>query len=213
MTDKLSLYNGAMAVLGESRKLANLSENREPRHKLDDIWDRDLVDRVLQHGQWNFASRTVQLEASPSTTPSFGYQFAFDKPTDFIRTMGVASDEYFKQPLTQYEDEASWWFADIETIYAKYVSNDSQYGSDFSLWPPNFVEYVEHYLAYKVGPTATGLDIDSDVLEKKMKKALTEAKATDAMESPTRFPPKGNWASSRQGFGTGERGNRNQLIG
>ena len=213
MTDKLSIYNGALTVLGEARKLANLTENREPRFKLDDIWDNDMIDRVLQHGQWNFASRTVELQASTSITPSFGYQFAFDKPSDFLRTMGVASDEYFKQPLTQYQDEAAWWFADIETLYATYVSNDSQYGNDFSLWPPNFTEYVEHYMAYKVAPTITGLDFSEVRLKRKMKDALKEAKATDAMESPVKFPPKGNWAASRQGFKQGERGNRNQLIG
>ena len=209
---KLSIYNGALNILGE-RKLASLTENREPRFKLDDIYDNDLINRVLQHGQWNFAARTVQLEASPSTTPSFGYEFAFDKPTDFIRTMGVASDEYFLQPLTQYSDEAKWWFADIETIYVQYVSNDSQFGGDFSLWQPNFTEYVEHYLAYKVAPRLTGLDYDSTVLQRKMKFQLSEAKATDAMESPVKFLPKGNWAASRQGFAQGERGNRRQLIG
>ena len=212
MTDKLSIYNGALNILGE-RKLASLTENREPRHKLDEIWDNDLIDRVLQHGQWNFASRTVQLEASPSVTPSFGYQFAFDKPVDFIRTMGIGSDEYFLQPLTQYNDEAKWWFADIETIYARYVSNDSQYGGDFSLWQPNFTEYVEHYMAYKVAPRITGLDFSDKVVQGKMKTALLEAKATDAMEAPVKFPPKGNWSASRQGFAQGERGNRRQLIG
>lgn len=212
MTSKLTIYNGALTILGE-RKLATVTENRPARFKLDDIYDNDLLDRVLQHGQWNFAKRTVELQASTSTTPSFGYQFAFDKPTDFIRTLKVAADAFFQQPLTQYEDEASWWFADIETLYASYVSNDSQYGTDFSLWPPNFTEYVEHYLAYKTAPTIAGLNFNEDELEKKKDKKLLEAKATDAMESPTRFLPKGNWASARQGFGSGERGNRNQLIG
>jgi len=212
MTDKLSIYNGALTILGE-RKLATLTENRAPRRKLDDVWDNDMVDRVLQHGQWNFAARTVELQASTSTTPEFGYQFAFDKPDDHIRTMGVASDEYFKQPLTEYADESLWWFADIETIYARYVSNDSQYGGDFSLWAENFTEYVEHYMAQKVAPRITGLDYDSVELKRLAKHMLLQAKATDAMEQPVKFLPKGNWASSRQGFGTGERGNRNQLIG
>ena len=85
MPSKLTIYNGALAVVGD-RKLASLSENREPRFKLDDIWDNEIIDRVLQMGQWNFAKRTVALSASPSVSPSFGYQFAFDKPVDFIRT-------------------------------------------------------------------------------------------------------------------------------
>lgn len=212
MPTRLTIYNGALNIIGE-RRLTDLSEDREARYKLDDIWDNDLIDRVLQMGQWNFAGRSVELQASPSVTPQFGYQFAFDKPTDFIRTMKVANDEYFKMPLTQYSDEAAWWFADLETIYVQYVSNDAQYGSDFSLWPFNFTEMVEHYMAYKVAPRLTGLDFDSNALLGKWKLQLRDAKAVDAMEAAAKFPPKGGWASSRQGFRSGERGKRNQLIG
>lgn len=212
MTDKLSLYNGALTVIGE-RKLANLTENREARRKLDDVWDNDLIDRVLQMGQWRFAGRSVELEASPSVTPSFGYQFAFDRPTDWIRTMKLAQDEYFKQPLTRVSVESSFWFSDLELIYVQYVSNDTQYGSDFSLWTVNFTEMVEHYMAFKVAPRLTGLDLDSSTLEAKWKRWKTDAKATDGMEESAKWPPKGAWASSRQGFRSGERGKNTQLIG
>ena len=214
MTSQLLLYNGALTVLGE-RKLANLTENREPRYKLDDIWDNNLVNRVLQMGQWYFAQRTLELSASASITPSFGYQFGFDVPLDWMRTMAVCYDEYFQLPITRYSREASWWFSDVETIYVKYVSNDAQFGLDFSLWPPNFTEMVEHYMAMKVAPRLTGLDFSRTELLSKWKMWLMETKATDAMEDPAKFPPKGGWARSRQGFRAADfdRGSRNQLIG
>ena len=214
MPSKLTIYNGSLTVLGE-RKLADLTENREPRYKLDDVYDNDMVRRLLQMGQWNFAKRTVALTASPSVTPSFGYQFAFDKPTDFIRTMAVCHDEYFNIPITRYSDEANWWFCDQEEIFVAYVSDDVQWGGDFSLWPPNFTEMAEHYMAMKVAPKLSGLDISDKKLLQKWKLWLAEAKATDAMESPAKFPPKGGWARSRTGFRSGqnERGNRSQLIG
>lgn len=214
MASKLTLYNGALTILGET-KLASLTENREPRFKLDDIFDNDLFDRVLQHGQWNFAARAVELTAETTFTPEFGYQFGFAKPTDFIRTMGVAYDEYFNRPISQYSDESKFLFCDAEVIFFKYVSNDEQFGGDLSLWQPNFVEYVEHYLAYKVAPRLSGLDFSDTGLQRKMKFQLAEAKATDAMESPAKFAPKGGWARSREGFrsGVNDRGNRSQLLG
>lgn len=214
MADQLSIYNGALTILGE-RKLGTLTENRPPRHKLDDIWDNEMIDRVLQHGQWKFAARSVELQASPSITPGFGYQFGFDKPSDFIRTMQIAYDELFQQPVTRYSDESKFIFTDTETIFYQYVSNDVQFGGDISLWQPNFVEYVEHYMAYKVAPRLSGLDFSDTDLQGKMKFQLSEAKATDAMEAPARFAPRGGWAASRQGFrsGEGDRGNRSQLIG
>jgi hypothetical protein len=212
---QLSIYNGALTILGE-RRLADLDENREPRYELDDIWDNMMFERVLQMGLWNFAARSVQLTASPSVTPSFGYQFAFDKPeADFIRTMMVCYDEYFNLPITRYSDEGQWIFADTETIYLKYVSDDVEFGTDFSLWPANFTEFVEHYMAYKVAPRLTGLDLKERTMEYKYERALLKARNSDAMESPARFAPQGGWANSRQGFRTGnrERGNRGQLIG
>jgi len=214
MTSQINLYNGALTVLGE-RALVNLTENREPRYELDKIYSNDLVDRVLQMGQWYFAQRTLQLNASPSITPSFGYQYGFDVPLDWKRTMAVCYDEYFQLPITRYSREGAWWFSDVDPIYVKYVSNDVQFGADFSLWPPNFTEMVEHYLAMKVAPRLTGLDFSRTELLAKWKMWLAEAKATDAMEDPAKFPPKGGWARSRQGFRAADfdRGSRNQLIG
>ncbi len=213
MPSKLTIYNGALTILGE-RKLTDLTENREPRWKLDTIWDNEFVDRVLQLGQWNFAQRTVQLEYSPSITPSFGYQYAFDKPLDFIRTLGLCHDEYFTIPITRYSDESAWIFTDAQIIYLKYVSNDVQWGGDYSLWPANFTEFAEHYLAYKVGPTLAGMNFNERELERKQKTLLLEAKSTDAMEQPAKFAPKGGWAQSRQGFrSSGDRGSRSKLIG
>jgi hypothetical protein len=215
MTDKLSIYNGALTICGE-RKLEDLDENVSYRYDLDDIYDNDMILRCLQMGQWNFAARSVQLEASPSVSPSFGYQFAFDKPpADFVRTMMVCYDEYFDQPITRYSDEGQWIFCDTELIYLKYVSSDAQFGNDFSLWPANFTEFVEHYLAYKVAPRLVGLDLKERTMEAKFERALLKAKGTDAMESPAKFAPKGGWSQSRQGFrsGTGDRGKRSRLIG
>ena len=214
MPSKLTIYNGALSIIGE-RKLASLTENREPRYKLDEVWDNDFIRRILQMGQWNFAKRTVELDANPAITPSFGYAYGFDKPDDFVRTMGICHDEYFNLPITRYADEAQSWFCDQETIYVAYVSDDSQWGGDFSLWPPNFTEMAEHYLAMKVGPRIRGVEINEKTLYALWKRWLAEAKATDAMESPAKFAPQGGWARSRQGFrgGNRDRGNRGQLIG
>ena len=211
---KLSLYQGALLNLSIER-LDTISEDIEPRHTMDDVWDNQLRDRVLQKGQWNFATRSVKLESSTSTTPTFGYQYAFDKASDFLRTVGVCQDEYFDIPLTRYVDEASWWFADMDPIYVRYVSNDSSYGYDYSIWPPNFSEWVEHYMAYKAGGRLKG-QFDTDALYKKQKQALLEAKSTDAMESPALFPPLGSWSNSRVGWRSGgraDRGSRRRLIG
>jgi hypothetical protein len=62
MTDKLGLYNLALGHL-EERKLASLTENREPRRVLDDYYDQELA-YCLERKFWNFIYRTVSIDAS-----------------------------------------------------------------------------------------------------------------------------------------------------
>lgn len=194
MTSKLTLYNGALRLLKE-RPLASLSENREPRRILDSAWDGGAIDYCLEQGQWKFAKRTVMIDASASVSPSFGSQYAFDIPTDLVRLCGVWEDENLTQPFRNYREEAGFWVATLETMYVSYVSNDEEFGMDFSLWPQGFVKFVEAHLASEVvGPLAetyAGL-ID---LRARM---LLEAQADNAMGDPTMMPPVGGWVRARR---------------
>lgn len=211
-TTKLSLYNGALRNLGEG-KLASLSEDRGPRRILDDIWDSGAVDACLERGQWNFAMRTVKADYSPSVEPSFGYQRAFDKPVDWIRTTGLCSDEYFNFPLNQYRDEAGFWYADLDTIYVRFVSNHETYGNDLSLWPESFVKCMELYLAVEACEPITQSASKLDKLSRSLEKAFTFARGKDAMDEATSFPPQGRWATSRMGCGSVGRRARGSLLG
>ena len=209
---KLQLYNGALRLL-EERKLSSLSENREPRRVLDDIWDEGAIDACLEVGLWNFAMRTVKAEYSPSVEPSFGFRYAFDKPTDWIRTAAVCYDENFSTPCLQYRDEAGYWFAPVDTLYIQYVSNDNQYGADLSLWPSTFAKFVQSYLALEACGRITGSKASRDDVESEMKKRKLEAMNKDAMNEPSKFPATGSWVRSRGTSGSSDRGPRGRLIG
>jgi hypothetical protein len=120
---KLTLYNDALLLCGE-RFLASLTEEREPRRLLDRAWDGGAVRACLEMGQWGFAMRTIQLDYDSGIQPDFGYARAFVKPTDWVLTSGLCSDEFFRSPLTRYTDEAGYWYSDLDTIYVRYVSDD-----------------------------------------------------------------------------------------
>src|SRR3546814_8485593 len=151
MIDQWSIDPGALRILGEG-KLSSLAEDRGPRHLLDDVWDEGARKAVLELGDWNFALRTRKVTYDSSVTPDFGLRYAFSKPADWIKTAGIASDEYFRCPLTDlsYKDEAGYWWADLQTLYISHVSSDEQYGYDYSLWPMTFVKLVQAYLADEV---------------------------------------------------------------
>lgn len=199
MADKLSLYKAACLAMGE-RGPATLTENVVMRRRLDEAWDSDFIDQCLARGFWNFATRTVLLDYDPSVDTDFGYQYAFEKPSDWVKTVIVSSDEYFTTGLTRYSDEAGYLFADLTQLYLKFVSNDVQYGLDFAKWPANFGKYAASELALTVVNATTGSTVDVDKLEARTKRLLIRARSTDAMDEPPQFAPRGSWASARVGF-------------
>lgn len=210
MTTQLALYNGALRAIKE-RKLASLSENTEARRVLDDVWNDGAVDYCLEQGYWNFALRTSRFTPNVGFTASFGYRNQFTIPSDFIRLAGLCTDEYFKNPLTEYTEEAGNWYADINPLYVSYVSNDNDYGGNLAMWPESFCNYVELYLADKICGRLTG---ESDMVEKDLRKALIDARSKDAMNEPAKFMPTGSFIRARAGsLGRRDRGNRGSLIG
>lgn len=198
MTTRLSLYNNALRICGE-RRLASLSENREPRRLLDEIWDDGALDFCLEAGQWKFAKRSLALDYDPSidTSDLGGFPYAFEVPDDYVRTICVCSDPYFKQPILEYSKEAGFFFSDFDTLYLQYVSNDAQYGLDMSLWPETFSQFVSAYLATELAPRLKN-GSDQQKIDKVYKDARTDSLSKDAMESPTKFPAMGSWTMARR---------------
>lgn len=214
-TSKATLYDGALRVLGQP-KLSSLTEARESRYLLDAIWDENARDNCLEMGNWNFATRTVKIEYDSSIDPDFGFSRAFTKPTDWIRTVQVSADEFFSMPLTdaQYADEVSNFFAEIDTLYLRFVSNDASFGYDLSVWPQSFIRYFEHYMAREIGPSlhieTTGLT----ELTKDRDDALIKALSKDALNEGIKFPPETSWTRARRGpRSRGDRGSRSRLTG
>lgn len=209
---KLSVYNGALLVLGE-RKISSLTEARASRRRLDSVWDDDGIRSCLSSGFWNFAMQSIELTYSPSITPGFGFTYAFDKPTDWVRTAVVSADENFTDELLNYEDQGQYWYANEDTLYIRYISDDNAFGMDIANWPANFTRYVEHYFAQRITKGTSNSTADTEALEAKVKRLLNEAKATDAMDESTKALRPGSWSRARRGSRGGERGRRNQLIG
>lgn len=182
---------------------------------LDAVWDNDGVKHCLESGQWHFAKRSVRLDYDPAYDPEFGYRRQFAKPTDWCSTMTICSDEYFRVPLFQYEDEAGFIYADVDEIYFMYVSNDTAYGGDLSLWTAQFADFVGAHFAFKTVRSLTQSDEKEKRIEDIRNMFLRKAKNHNKMGDPVKFPPAGNWVRSRLGRGNPRRdgGSNSSLIG
>lgn len=212
MTTKLTLFNDSLLLCGE-RFLASLTEERESRRLLDQVYDSGGIKACLEAGQWNFAMRSVQIDYDSGISPGFGYSRAFVKPTDWVLTSALCSDEFFRSPITRYWDEASYWYSDLDTMYVRYVSNDATYGMDYGKWPESFREYVAEYFANRIIRKLTDSEEEEAKSDKRLKKKLLHAKSRAAMADPTMFPAPGSWVMSRGGSGFGRDRNGGSLIG
>jgi hypothetical protein len=203
MADKLSVYRGVCRACGE-RKLASLTETVKIRRLIDDVWADDAgVKACLQAAYWNFAMQDSAITYSPSVEPEFGFQRAFDKPEDWVRTFQVSNEETFTNLKYRYKDQHPYWYADDDTIYASYVSSDTTRGMDLSLWTPFFTLYVEHHLASLIVVDLENSRSSKQDIEQSGMRYFNKARATDAMDESMKFKPTGSWATARRGGRSG----------
>lgn len=193
---RLSLYNSALLELG-LRGLTSLTENRESRRVLDTAWNDGAIEYCLEQGFWEFAIRTQEMTYDPSITPDFGYQYAYNKPSDYIRTYAFCSDEDFDNPITRYSDEANVWYTDFDTIYVQYVSDDTDYGFNYAAWSNTFTYMAALYLASQICIRLTQSQTKKDKIDKDLNRALVDARSKSAMNKPVRFMHPGTWSSAR----------------
>lgn len=197
--EKIDLYNAALLHCGE-RFVGSLAENREPRRLLDHVYATNGVRSCLEAAQWAFATRTVQIDYDPGVQPPFGYNRAFQKPSDWVLTCAVCEDEFFRAPSLRYVEEAGYWFADLDTLYVRYVSNDANYGMNMGAWPDSFFDFVAvHFASRIILKLSNNAEEEKKLLDRR-EKYLVNAKNRTAMAEPTTFPARGQWGLSRNRF-------------
>lgn len=196
MATKLGLYKGALRVLGET-SISSLTSTQPARYVLDEIYDDGFLDEVLMEGLWNFAMKTVKIESTGDISPDFGYTYAFEKPSDWLRTAAVSDNEDFYPPYREYADEQDYWFAWIDPLYVKYVSSGSTYGYDLSRWPSNFTRFAQARLAAHASERIQQNRTKKIDAMQIADQWLSKARATDAINQPAGYPPPGTWTTAR----------------
>jgi len=196
MTDKLSLYNGALTVLGE-RNISTLAEDVEPRRAIDNIY-ADCILECLEASNWVWAMRAIVLDYDTNISPDFGFNFAYQQPSDLIKVYMLSDNENFGIPLEDYVDEAGYWYAWVTPLYARYVSNDPAYGGNLANYTSSYARFVKHALARSICRRITSSEEKFKAIVQLEEKYKKEAIGRDGLRDPVAFPPYGTWASSRR---------------
>ena len=191
---KLRLYNDAGLLLTEE-PLASLTESNKLRRALDAVYDA-VLQQCLEEGFWNFAMRVASIDASAGIDPAIGFQNAFEKPEDWVRTYRASDNERLDPPLVNFNDEGGIWYADCDPLFVKFVSNSVNYGLDLTLWPESYANFVAYRLAHRVHKRVTGSE-PSDKFDREHKRARGMALSRDAADETVLLPPRGSWVNSR----------------
>jgi len=196
MATKLNIYRGALRLLGP-HQLASTSDARPERYALDEIYD-DAVQHMLEQGLWNFAIRFEPLTtpATP-TNPDTGYDYAFSKPSDFVRLAAISDNASFDGIFEAYSIQQSYIYTNAEEIYLRYVSNDAAYGLDLTKWPQSFAKALEAYMAFESGLPISGDRGNRNDMMGLFKERLARAKTLDAVDERVQWKKPGRWTRAR----------------
>ncbi|TCL70650.1 hypothetical protein [Rhizobium sp. BK251] len=203
MASRLAIYQGALRLLGPS-ELSSLTEDIVVKRKLDSAWGPS-VDFMLEQGLWNFAIRSVALQPDEDVQPLFGFDYAYSKPDDWVRTASISPYVDYREGIREFEDQTGYWYTSHTPIYVQYVSNDPAYGWNVGAWRQSFSKALETYLAFECGLPISSDKGNRNDLYTLFEQRLQNAKTKDAVDERVREKPPGKWTRSRN---TGYRGER-----
>lgn len=172
--DKLDLYNDALLLLGQ-RQLASLTEDREPRHRLDGAYSRAAINYCLELVRPNFASKTATLD-SPGAGTTFTSTHSM--PADYVTMVMPYSDQKLDQEINRYIIEGNSLKCDYDTVYLRYIAEED----DINNWTPAFFRVVAAYLATQ---TCSRLSPDDqDAIKAEYLQRLASAQDIEQAKTP-----------------------------
>lgn len=208
MATKLIVWKQALIHLGKDT-IVTLTDDVEARYVFDGAWD-GVVEEAFNEGDWNFAKRSASLVASSTGTAAPGWQYVWDYPDDYYRTLAVSPYAGFKQKFYDFLDEGGFLHSNTTPIYLRYISNALI--DNVEDWPTMFWRYVAMKLAFETCDRITNGSTKQADLEKRLGKSLRQAKSVDARNENNKRIDTGSWMQARRGA-TGMLGNSHSVGG
>src|SRR5690242_12765222 len=177
MADKLALWNQALIHLGKA-SITSLTDDVEAVYAFGNAWAGVLME-AFDAGDWNAFKKSVLLAQSGTGTAAIGWTYVFDYPDDYLRSIAISNYPGFDQPFHDYVDEGGLLSANTTTVYLRYISNAAMADASVGTWPAMFWRYVAMLLAYETCEKLTGGVTTQQMLEKRLERALRDAKSVD----------------------------------
>lgn len=160
-------------------------------------------DYLLEQGLWKWAIKTVSLTPNVAT-PSAGFSYAFDKPTDWIRTVqiyyvqGVTSAPAWERCEIDFRDEGGDYHANYTPIIVRYLS--LTLGRDSTQWSNAYQDTLLAYMTLQ--RVAADPQTPPAVLQARQlgyERMFENARAKDDMRERPRVHPASRLTRARRG--------------
>lgn len=187
MATEIDIINSALSKI-RGRTITSLNDNSAEARLCKVLYPR-IRDAALRKHSWRFAVKRVELGLL-SETPAFGFDYAFQLPSDCLKILETDS----------YEDE-DWALEDGKvlanrtTFFCKIIYRQT----DASKYDAVFVEYLAYELAAQLAlPLTNGTQIAAG-MQAKADDILREARSYSAQEKGSiEVPEATSWLIARQ---------------
>lgn len=189
MASEVGICNSALNKIGASY-ITSLAEGSTNANACNEQYAK-IRDALLRNHPWNFAAKRVQL-AQLSTTPVFGYDYEYQLPSDWLRTVGVYDNDGATN-IPKFKMEGGKILTDSDEIYLRYVyrmTDPNQMSADFR---EALAAVLAKDLSTKIAQSNTLRELsDRDVML-----AVNRAKSADSIEDWPEKMPESSWTSVR----------------
>lgn len=188
MANTIEICNRALTKIGSSRILS-LSDDVKAARALSAIYDLTRQTELQAH-PWIFAMTRAQLPAL-STAPAFGWQRAYQLPSDCLRVVQLGEHWVLYQPdVTLFELEGQTVLTDESSpLRIRYISDITNAG----LFSPLFAEALACRLAAEVAEELTQSLSKREAAEQAYRQAITIARRANAIQLPPQPTTEGTW--------------------
>jgi hypothetical protein len=169
------IANMALSRLGEPR-LSSIEENTPTAISCRQHF-ATVRDSLLRAHAWNFATTRAQL--SLTTTPAFGWDYAYTLPADFLR-LCTFNGRQAKMSTSEFILEGGLLLADVDGARITYVRRMT----DLTDADPCFIETLVFRLSAAIAIDVTNSSAKRDEMEGLANRRLADASFFDATEFP-----------------------------
>lgn len=189
---RTQIANMALGHIGTYRINAYTEDSNEAV-AVREVYERVKLD-LLASAPWDFAIDQQQL-GRVGATPVTRYTYAYNKPTNWLRTVALSEYSDMGIPLLEYRDIAGTIQTNAEYVFMEYVSSAA--GEEVFSVP--FVTAFTFGIAVECCKKINASDQQKDYLAKQFDREKVKALMLEAMHQPPIAIPPSSWATARRG--------------